>query len=64
MNLDDPALDSILLAACRERGIRCSADLGSASKRGFKLPELPPNSAFVRRLRQYIARRLSCGDHL
>lgn len=61
MKLDDPALDSILLAACRERGIHCSADLGSASKRGFKLPALPPKSAFARRLRQYIARRLSCG---
>lgn len=63
MNLDDPALDSILLAACRERGIRCSADLGSASKRVIKLPELPPNSALVRMFRQYIEMRLSCGAH-
>jgi hypothetical protein len=63
MNLDDPALDSILLAACHERGIHCSADLGSASKRGFKLPALPLNSVFVRRFREYIARRLSCGAH-
>ena len=61
MKLDDPALDSILLTTCHERGIHCSADLGSASKRGFKLPAFPANSVFVRWFRQYVARRLSCG---